>query len=79
MPSFITGLQRLIQDATKWVGGLGAVSMILMVSYHALMRTTAQDEGDAMRHARAISNVLKYGIMVVISSVLVNTIVGYFK
>lgn len=78
MPSFITGLQRLIQDATKWVGGLGTVTMILMVSYHALMRTTSQDQTDAMRHARSIRNVLKYGVIVVVASVLVNTIVGYF-
>lgn len=79
MPSFITGLQKLIQDATKWVGALGAITMILMISYHALMRTTAQDEMVATQHSRAIKNVLKYGVIVVIASVLVNTIVGYFK
>ncbi|WP_213974699.1 hypothetical protein [Tepidanaerobacter acetatoxydans] len=78
MPSFVTGLQNLIKAATGWVTGLAAVTMVLMVSYHALMRSTAQDEMAATQHSRAIGNVLKYGVIVIIANVLVSTIVSYF-
>ncbi|HHW02057.1 MAG TPA: hypothetical protein GXX35_04485 [Thermoanaerobacterales bacterium] len=78
MPSFVTGLKNLITAATGWISGLAAVTMVLMVSYHALMRSTAQDEMAATQHSRAIGNVLKYGVIVIIANVLVSTIVSYF-
>ena len=78
MPSFITSLQNLISDATTWIMGLAVLVMVLMVSYHALMRTTAQDEHSAMQHTRSIKNVLMYGVVVIIASALVKTIAGYF-
>lgn len=78
MPSFIIGLKNLMSDATGWISGLAAVTMILMISYHALMRSTAQDEMAATQHSRAIGNVLKYGVIVIIANVLVSTIVSYF-
>ena len=78
MPSFITGLQNLIKAATSWIAGLAVVTMVLMISYHALMRSTAQDEMAATQHSRAIGNVLKYGVIVVVANVLVSTIVSYF-
>lgn len=78
MPSFVTSLQNLISDATSWIMGLAVLVMVLMVSYHALMRTTSQDEHSAMKHSKSIKNVLMYGVIVVIASALVKTIVGYF-
>lgn len=78
MPSFVISLINLITAATGWISGLAVVTMVLMVSYHALMRSTSQDEMSANQHSRAINNVLKYGIIVIIANVLVNTIVSYF-
>lgn len=79
MPSWVTQIVTLFQDATKWVLYVAAPAVALMAAYHAVAKGVATDEMVAAQHQRALVNTLKYGVIALISVGLVTTVLGYFK
>lgn len=78
MPSFINQLISFLQAALTWVTALAVPATALTAGYHALMRTTAQDDMAAMHHSRALKNSLVYGVIVILAGAITSAVLGAF-
>lgn len=79
MPGWVTQIVSLFQAATSWIFYLAIPAVGLVMGYHALAKSTATDEMVATAHQRALGNTLKYGIITLISTGIVSTVLGFFK
>ena len=72
------GTRKLIEDLTKWLMVIAPILTILLVGYY-LMRKSSSDEGDGRRWDNRVKVAIVCCIGVVVSSGLINVIVGYYK
>lgn len=78
MPGFISQIISFFQTALTWVAVLAIPTAGVMVTYHAIMRSTAVDEMTAMHHSRAIRNSVIYGAIAILGGGIVSAILGAF-
>jgi len=78
MPDFISQLINFLRSALTWVTALAIPATALTVGYHALMRTTAQDDMAAVHHSRAMKNSLMYGVIVILAGGIATAVLGAF-
>lgn len=74
----VTGTQRLIEDVTNWLMGLGTVITILMVIYCLIRRNMADEMDHKKWQTRAIVSLVS-GVGVVVASAVINAVVGYYQ
>lgn len=72
------GTKNLIEDLTKWLMVIAPILTILLVGYY-LMRKSSSDEGDGRRWDNRVKIAIVCCIGVVVSSGLINVIIGYYK
>lgn len=73
-----TGTEKLITDLTTWLMILSPVITVLLVIYY-LIRKSAADEMDAKKWNNRIVVALVSCVGAVLSSAIVNLLVGYYK
>lgn len=78
MPSFVSQLISFLQTALTWVTALAIPATALTAGYHALMRTTAQDDMAAIHHARALKNALTYGVITILAGAITTAVLSSF-
>lgn len=78
-PAFIDQIISFLQAALNWVTALAVPATALTVGYHALMKTTAQDEMTAVAHARGMKNALIYGGTTILAGSITSAILSFFK
>ncbi len=79
MPQVVTGAQQLLQDISGWLLILIPLAGVMMVGYHALMKTLC--DGDPATIAdknRKIKQVLIGVVIGMSASGLVSAIITYF-
>lgn len=78
-PKIVTGTERLIKDAMKWLLILIPVTGSLMIAYHQHMKKWAQDSGDiAMRDKRS-KNIMIATIIAFSASGLITALLSYYE
>lgn len=78
MPSFIAQLIAFFQTALGWVVALAVPGVGLTAGWHALMRSTAQDEMAMMHHSKALRNTVIYGGISILAGGIVTAVLGQF-
>jgi hypothetical protein len=78
-PIFIGQIISFFQTALTWLVALAVPVVALMATYHAIMRSTAQDEHTAMAHSKSLKNTIIYGVMAILAGGITSTILGMFK
>lgn len=73
-----TGTQALISDLTTWLMILAPIVTVLFVIYY-LIRKSASDEMEAKKWNSRIVVALVSCIGAVLSSVIVNLLIGYYQ
>lgn len=73
-----TGTKNLITDLTNWLLILAPTVTILLVGYY-LLRKSASDEMDSKRWDTRIKVAIICCVGVVVSSGLINLIIGYYQ
>lgn len=78
MPSFVTQIVGFFQSALTWVTALAVPGVGLAAGWHALMRSTAQDEMTMQHHSRALRNAVIYGGIAILAGGIVSAVLGQF-
>ncbi len=78
VPSFVAQIVSFFQAALGWVTALAVPAVALVAGWHALMRSTAQDELSMQHHGRALRNALIYGAIAVLAGGLTSAVLGQF-
>lgn len=78
MPSFITEITSFFQTAGTWIVGLAIPAVGATAGWHALMRSTAQDEMTMIHHSRALRNTIIYGGVAILAGGIVDAILQSF-
>jgi len=75
---FINSIISFFQTVLTWLTALAIPVVAVMATYHAIMRSTAQDEHTAMGHSKSLTNTIKYGVIAILAGSIVSTILGMF-
>ncbi|MBC7337864.1 MAG: hypothetical protein H5U01_16550 [Clostridia bacterium] len=78
-PEFVQQIISFLQAALTWVTALAVPATAITVAYHALMKSTAQDEMTAVAHARGLKNALVYGGTTILAGSITSAILSFFK
>lgn len=78
VPSFIAQITAFFQTALGWVTALAIPGVGLTAGWHALMRSTAQDEMTMVHHSKALRNTVIYGGISILAGGIVSAILGQF-
>lgn len=79
MPTFIDQAVNLFDSALNWLMALAIPGTALAVGYHALMKSTAQDEMTAVSHSRGMKNALMYGALTLGAGGITKAVLQFFK
>jgi heme/copper-type cytochrome/quinol oxidase subunit 2 len=79
MPTFITQVTTFFQSALTWILYITVPAVGLTAAWHALMRSTAQDESAVIHHSRALRNTIIYGGLALIAAAIVQQVLGFFN
>jgi len=79
MPAFVSDIISFFQTALTWITAVAIPVVALTATWHALMRSSAQDEHDAARHAKALRSTLVFGVTAILAGAIVSTVLGFFK
>ncbi|MGE5590180.1 MAG: hypothetical protein ACM3ZA_06130 [Bacillota bacterium] len=77
-PPFISQLLAFFSAATRWIAMLAIPATGLTVTYHALMKSTAEDDMSALHHARAIRSSLLYGAIAILGGGISSAVLSMF-
>lgn len=77
-PSFISQITSFFSTALGWVTALAIPGVGLTAGWHALMRSTAQDEMTAMTHSRGLRNTILYGGVSILAGGIVSAVLSQF-
>lgn len=78
-PVFITKLLNLFQAVTLWITILAIPAAALVAAWHAMARSSAMDDMEAMHHSRAIRSSIIYGGVTLVIGSVVTAALGYLK
>jgi hypothetical protein len=78
LPTFVSDIISFFQTALTWITALAIPAVALTATWHALMRSSAQDEHDAARHAKSFRSTLKYGVIAILAGAIVSSVLGFF-
>lgn len=79
MPDFVNQAVNFFDSALNWLMALAVPGTALAVGYHALMKSTAQDEMSAVTHARGMKNALLYGALTLGAGGITKAVLQFFK
>lgn len=77
-PAFIQQIVSFLQAALTWIVALAVPATAITMGYHALMRSTAQDEMTAVHHARGMKNALVYGGVTILAGSITSAVLSFF-
>ncbi len=78
MPPFVSEIVAFFQTALTWVTALAVPGVGLSAGWHALMRSTAQDEMTMQHHSRALRNAVIYGGIAILAGGITSAVLGQF-
>lgn len=77
-PSFISQIVSFFQTALTWVTVLAIPAVGVTAGWHALMRSTSQDEMTALSHSKGLRNTVMYGGVSILAGGIVSAILSQF-
>ena len=78
MPPFVSEIVGFFQTALTWITALAVPGVGLSAGWHALMRSTAQDEMAMQHHSRALRNAVIYGGIAILAGGITSAVLSQF-